>query len=122
MVISFDTLVTFVYLKLRKAYGIMTKTERSSRCAGLEVIIMKVICDVCGTTFPETATHCPICGCAKPPMAETIPGEDTQAVQESTTAHTYAKGGRFSEKNVQRAAIPVTVAVRATSRMAAARH
>ena len=63
---------------------------------------MKVICDVCGTTFPETATHCPICGCAKSPTAQTIPGDDTQAVQESTVANTYAKGGRFSEKNVQR--------------------
>lgn len=63
---------------------------------------MKVICDVCGTTFPETATHCPICGCAKSPAAQTIPGDDSQASRENTTANTYARGGRFSEKNVQR--------------------
>ena len=23
----------------------------------------KVICDVCGTTYPDTASVCPICGC-----------------------------------------------------------
>lgn len=63
---------------------------------------MKIICDVCGTTFPETATHCPICGCAKSPAAKTIPGDDVQETQGSSTANTYAKGGRFSKSNVQR--------------------
>ncbi len=63
---------------------------------------MKVICDVCGTTFPETATHCPICGCAKSPAAKTIPGDDLQVNQGSSTANTYARGGRFSKNNVQR--------------------
>ena len=63
---------------------------------------MKIICDVCGTTFPETATHCPICGCAKSPAAKTIPGDDLQDSQGSSTANTYAKGGRFSKNNVQR--------------------
>ena len=63
---------------------------------------MKIICDVCGTTFPETATHCPICGCAKSPAAKTIPGDDMQVSQGSSTANTYAKGGRFSKSNVQR--------------------
>ena len=46
---------------------------------------MKVICDVCGTTFPETATHCPICGCAKSPVAQTVAGDDMQMNQESST-------------------------------------
>lgn len=63
---------------------------------------MKIICDVCGTTFPETATHCPICGCAKSPAAKTIPGDDMQDAQGTSTANTYAKGGRFSKNNVQR--------------------
>lgn len=63
---------------------------------------MKIICDVCGTTFPETATHCPICGCAKSPAAKTIPGDDMQDGQGSSTANTYARGGRFSKSNVQR--------------------
>jgi rubrerythrin len=25
----------------------------------------KVICDICGTTYPETADNCPICGYAQ---------------------------------------------------------
>ncbi len=63
---------------------------------------MKVICDVCGTTFPETATHCPICGCAKSPAAQTVAGDDVQMNQESSTANTYARGGRFAKSNVKR--------------------
>ena len=63
---------------------------------------MKVICDVCGTTFPETATHCPICGCAKSPVAQTVAGDDMQMNQESSTANTYARGGRFAKSNVRR--------------------
>lgn len=63
---------------------------------------MKIICDVCGTTFSETATHCPICGCAKSPTAKTIPGDDVQMRQGASAANTYARGGRFSKSNVQR--------------------
>lgn len=63
---------------------------------------MKVICDVCGTTFPETATHCPICGCAKSPTAQTVAGDETQAAPEVSTANTYARGGRFAKNNTKR--------------------
>ena len=62
---------------------------------------MKVICDVCGTSFPETATHCPICGCAKTPAAQPVAGDDAPSAHESS-ANTYAKGGRFSKSNVKR--------------------
>ena len=62
---------------------------------------MKVICDVCGTTFPETATHCPICGCAKSPTAQTISADDVQPGS-GTTSNTYPKGGRFAKSNVKR--------------------
>ena len=55
----------------------------------------KVICDVCGTTYPETATQCPICGCAKNTTAQTVAGEDDNG-------YTYVKGGRFSKSNVRR--------------------
>lgn len=56
----------------------------------------KIICDVCGTAYPETATQCPICGCAKAPAAQAT-GEDTQR-----EGYTYVKGGRFSKANVKR--------------------
>lgn len=60
----------------------------------------KIICDVCGTAFPETASNCPICGCAKAPDAQVVDIEDTQDV-EKTTANQYAKGGRFAKSNVK---------------------
>ncbi len=55
----------------------------------------KVICDVCGTTYPETAAQCPICGCAKTAAGQTV----ADAGQDS--GYSYVKGGRFSQKNVK---------------------
>ena len=39
----------------------------------------KVVCDLCGTSYPETATQCPICGCVRPADAVTVnnSGEQT---------------------------------------------
>lgn len=58
----------------------------------------KIICEICGTSYPETSAQCPICGCVKP--------VDTSAVidQKNKTAdnYTYVKGGRFSKKNVKK--------------------
>ena len=59
----------------------------------------KVICDVCGTDYPETAAQCPICGCAtvggQTSLGETAPGEEN-------SGYTYTKGGRFSKSNVRK--------------------
>lgn len=55
----------------------------------------KVICDVCGTAYPETSAHCPICGCARKSADCTAAGNE-----ESTYAN--IKGGRFSKKNVRK--------------------
>ena len=60
----------------------------------------KIICDVCGTTYPETAAQCPICGCAKNTTIQTAAGE--QAAGEAS--YTYVKGGRFSKANVRKRA------------------
>lgn len=62
----------------------------------------KVICDVCGTAFPETATHCPICGCAKEPTAQVITSDEVQSTAEVSTGNSYARGGRFSKGNMRR--------------------
>ncbi len=62
----------------------------------------KVICDVCGTAFAETAAQCPICGCAKTPTAQAVAGENENMSGENTTAYNYVKGGRFSKGNVKR--------------------
>lgn len=56
----------------------------------------KVICDVCGTSYPETADQCPICGCAS---GENIGADE---FDEETAPRTYTKGGHFSKSNVKK--------------------
>lgn len=58
----------------------------------------KVICDVCGTTYPDTAAVCPICGSARVTTERT--GAD--ATPEEAEVYTYVKGGRFSKRNVRK--------------------
>ena len=61
----------------------------------------KIICDVCGTRYPESAEQCPICGCIRAAGAETA--ADT-VVMEEAQAQTYTsvRGGRFSKANVRK--------------------
>ncbi len=59
----------------------------------------KVICDVCGTTYPETASACPICGCAKNTTEQTA-ADSSQAAE--SAAYAPVKGGRFSKSNVRK--------------------
>lgn len=58
----------------------------------------KIICDVCGTSYPETAEQCPICGCVRPADAPGVSG----STEEKEQAYTYVKGGRFSKANVRK--------------------
>lgn len=81
----------------------------------------KVICDVCGTMYPENASHCPICGCAKPQEANVVPADGTTA-ENAAGAYNYTKGGRFSKSNVKKrnkvaAKAPKTVAAAAAAKM-----
>ena len=62
----------------------------------------KIICDVCGTSFPETATHCPICGCVRPVDGEVVNGAQAAEDTAKTADYNYVKGGRFSRTNVKR--------------------
>ena len=59
----------------------------------------KIICDVCGTKYPESAEQCPICGRAG--SGDKIP--DTDEV-EGTYGREYSrtKGGHFSKSNVKK--------------------
>ncbi len=59
----------------------------------------KIICDVCGTSYPETASQCPICGCVHPADSHSVSG-NTESAPERT--YTYVKGGRFSKSNVRK--------------------
>lgn len=61
----------------------------------------KIICDVCGTTYQDSAQQCPICGCVRPNSAEVDVLANDQQFQKSEK-YTYVKGGRFSKSNVQK--------------------
>ncbi len=60
----------------------------------------KVICDVCGTSYPETSTQCPICGCVRPADAPVVQEESAAVAAAGTYQH--MKGGRFSKANVRK--------------------
>ncbi len=55
----------------------------------------KIICDICGTTYQDTADCCPICGCTRDAAAALL-GDDL--LEEETVEEPKAKGGRFSSK------------------------
>lgn len=73
----------------------------------------KVICAVCGTTYPDTDTQCPICGSVRP--AENSLVDETVDENEG---YTYVKGGRFSKSNVRKRNQGVPVTTVTTSRRA----
>lgn len=62
----------------------------------------KIICDVCGTSYPETATQCPICGCVRPGDVQSVAGSTEENSASSSGSYTYVKGGRFSKSNVRK--------------------
>lgn len=59
----------------------------------------KIICDICGTTYPETAEQCPICGSAKDASLSLT---DELLEEEVEETGTRAKGGRFAASNVRK--------------------
>lgn len=63
----------------------------------------KIICEVCGTSYPSTAAQCPICGCVKASGKQTVAGdtEKKTPVQNNKT-RTPVKGGRYSKANVRK--------------------
>lgn len=62
----------------------------------------KIVCDVCGTSYPETATQCPICGCVRPSDVNVVAGDTNITEVEQSGTYTYVKGGRFSKSNVRK--------------------
>lgn len=63
----------------------------------------KIICDVCGTRYPDTAEQCPICGhiheVAGNPQKDVRIAEDAQP-----ETRQKVRGGRFSKANVKKRA------------------
>lgn len=63
----------------------------------------KIICDICGTTYPETADQCPICGCARDVGGQLMEEEiEVPAGGRERRTGTSVKGGRFSSSNVRK--------------------
>ena len=61
----------------------------------------KIICDICGTAYAETAKQCPICGSVRPGDAQRVTNE-VKSDGKVSTGYTYVKGGRFSKSNVKK--------------------
>ena len=59
----------------------------------------KVICDVCGTSYPEDSNQCPVCGCVRPADAQCVAEE--VSVEGEAAGYTQVKGGRYTKNNVR---------------------
>lgn len=62
----------------------------------------KVICDICGTSYPETAEQCPICGFARDMGAAPVSEATVEEIPQQPVARQQVKGGRFSASNVRK--------------------
>lgn len=67
----------------------------------------KVVCNLCGTSYPENAAQCPICGYART--------ADASSANSGNGTYTYVKGGRFSKANVKKRNQAAGVASSATA-------
>ena len=68
----------------------------------------KIICDVCGTRYPDTAQQCPICGHVRETAGKTA--KDVLILDEARPEpRKKVQGGRFSKANVEKrnAGIPL---------------
>lgn len=59
----------------------------------------KIICDVCGTSFPDASSQCPICGSVRQAVADNNFSDFDEA---DAAGYAYVKGGRFSKSNVRK--------------------
>lgn len=61
----------------------------------------KVICDICGTSYPDTAEQCPICGCTRE-LRDFAFGSASAQEEAPAAKPAPVKGGRFSTANVRK--------------------
>ena len=57
----------------------------------------KVVCNVCGTSYPENAAQCPICGFVNSPD-----NAENGMLDKSELGYKHVKGGRYSKANVRK--------------------
>lgn len=60
----------------------------------------KIICDICGSAYPESAEQCPICGSAKQIDSKIV--SETVSESAEQPVKTATKGGHFSNTNVRK--------------------
>lgn len=61
----------------------------------------KIICDVCGTKYPDSAEQCPICGCIRG-AGNKLPAQMPEDEQIQLPERPHVRGGRFSKSNVRK--------------------
>lgn len=62
----------------------------------------KVICDICGTQYPDTAAQCPICGYAREIAGQPRSAGNPVRQVPARSGSGRSKGGRFAASNVRR--------------------
>ena len=62
----------------------------------------KVICDICGTNYPDTAAACPICGYTRDVSAQLLADEYEMEDASANSKTAPVRGGRFSNSNVRK--------------------
>ncbi len=62
----------------------------------------KIICDICGTVYPDNAPVCPICGYPHRENEKTISDQSPNQVNPARDAGNHVKGGKFSSRNVKK--------------------
>lgn len=62
----------------------------------------RVICDVCGTTYPDTAEQCPICGCAKVLGGRQIADHADIPEDQGNASRGLFKWGKFTSAKVNK--------------------
>lgn len=66
------------------------------RASERRVQMSKIVCDVCGSSYSESESHCPICGTAKP--------EEGKPVVETTAQEPSRRAGRYSKNGASKSA------------------
>lgn len=62
----------------------------------------KVICDICGTTYPESSQQCPICGYARDLESAVLENELLTDMSHTPARTNRVRGGHFSASNVRK--------------------
>lgn len=62
----------------------------------------KIICEVCGSRYPDTSAQCPICGCINAKAANAPEEIREPVVKADAPERTSTPGGRFSKSNVNK--------------------